>query len=71
MSDAGTIIDDCGGTTVVADWFEVELPVVSNWRERGIPAKRWPGFIDLAKVRKVRGVTLDRLAATHSAEART
>ena len=57
------IIAALGGTTKVAAALGVDPPVVSNWRERGIPPKRWPALLDLAKRNKVKEVTFERLAA--------
>ncbi|MET0109163.1 MAG: hypothetical protein AB2795_19285 [Candidatus Thiodiazotropha endolucinida] len=37
---AGTIIDAFGGTTAVADLFEIETASVSEWRKKGIPKGR-------------------------------
>lgn len=61
MVDDG-IIDALGGTTKVAAGLGLDPPVVSNWRERGIPPKRWPAILDLAKRNKVKDVTFERLA---------
>jgi DNA-binding transcriptional regulator YdaS (Cro superfamily) len=68
MSDGADIIDKLGGTTKVAEGLGINPPVVSNWRERGIPPKRWPAILGLAKRNKVKGVTLDRLARAGTPE---
>jgi hypothetical protein len=67
MLDDG-IIDALGGTKKVAEGLGIDLPVVSNWRERGIPPRRWPAILDLAKRNKVKEVTFDRLARTAAEE---
>lgn len=38
--DANKIIDDLGGTSVVAELCKVQPPSVSEWRTRGIPSAR-------------------------------
>ncbi len=34
------IIDQLGGTSAVADIFDIKPPSVSEWRENGIPSAR-------------------------------
>jgi hypothetical protein len=49
---ASQIIDDLGGTQVVADRIGVDKRVVSNWRARGISALATYKIFDLAKRQK-------------------
>jgi len=39
-TDHSRLIDDLGGTGVVARMFEIEPPSVSYWRKHGIPKAR-------------------------------
>ncbi len=39
--DANTIIDELGGTSVVAEMCDVTTGAVSQWREHGIPKAQW------------------------------
>lgn len=64
------LIEDLGGTTAVAKAIGADAPVVSNWLTRGIPPKRWPALVDLAKKNRVQGVTFERLARMQDSEAR-
>jgi hypothetical protein len=64
------LIEDLGGTTAVAEALGAEPPVVSNWRTRGIPPKRWPALVEFAKKSKIQGITFERLARTHPEGAR-
>ncbi len=48
------LIDQVGGTTVVARAFGVKLPIVSMWRKRGIPWPRRSAFARLAESKNVK-----------------
>lgn len=61
-----TLIDQLGGTGVVAGEFGLSASIVSGWRKRGIPSARWLGIVGLAKARDVAGVTLEALATLES-----
>ena len=56
------IIDKLGGTSELATALSVDPPVVSNWRERGIPPRRWPEIVAVAESRGVKGITFEALA---------
>jgi len=63
------LIDRLGGTGAVANYMPAPVGRVSAWKARGsIPARYWPQIVDLAKIRRVRGVTLDYLSRMHAAE---
>lgn len=49
-----TLIDELGGTRVVAEYCGVALNVASNWRERGISWKYRPKVAELAASLKVK-----------------
>jgi hypothetical protein len=60
---AGAIIDELGGTTLVSKELGTETSVVANWRARGsIPSSWWSPIVELAKRRKAKGITFERLA---------
>ncbi len=61
-----SLINSLGGTCAVAEKFGLKPPVVSNWRKRGIPGRRWSDIIKLAADLKVPGVTLEALVAMHA-----
>ncbi len=64
--DAARIIDNLGGTTVVADLCGVLPSTVSNWRQReSIPAKYWRIIAATAAQQGIAGITLERLAKLH------
>ena len=65
------LIKDPGGLTAVAKALGTDRPVVGNWRIRGIPPKRWPELVELAKKSKIQGVTFERLARTQPDGPRT
>lgn len=56
------IIDALGGTRPVASELQLALSVVSGWKKRGIPAKRWPDFVRLATEKGCKRVTFETLA---------
>jgi len=63
------MIEDLGDTAKVAAHFGVAGNVVSMWKIRGkIPVHRWASFIRLARIRKVKYITLQRLAEMHIME---
>lgn len=65
------IIDALGGTGAVAQARGLTPSTVSSWRKRqSIPGDRWMDLAELARERGVAGVTVESLAALHSAEAR-
>jgi hypothetical protein len=47
INSANEAIDTCGGTTAVADYFGVDVRVVSNWRTRGLPPETYAAFSEL------------------------
>lgn len=50
----------------IADAIGVPAGTVGAWRSRGtIPSKRWTLLVDVARDRKIRGVTLEALADAH------
>lgn len=50
--DPGKIIDELGGTKVLAEFFNIRPPSVSEWRKNGIPKDR---LICLAPMCEQRG----------------
>jgi len=62
MQSADDLIEELGGTRVVAANLGLPLSTVSSWKERGIPARRWPAIVKLSKLKRCR-VTFESLAA--------
>jgi hypothetical protein len=44
INSADDAVEALGGTTAVAKFFGVDLRVVSNWRERGLPPNTYVAF---------------------------
>lgn len=68
MDSPGSVIDALGGTGKVAEELGLGAPTVSGWRERGIPASRWPSLVKLASDKGVVDVTFESLAALSNLE---
>jgi len=49
MHTHSKIIDDLGGPTFIGKSLGLTSHAVSQWRKRGIPAKRFPEFVEFAK----------------------
>lgn len=63
MQTASEIIDALGGTGVLASTLNLRPSAVSNWRaENRIPSARWPKIADLARAKRIPGVTLNALS---------
>lgn len=54
--NAAEIIEKLGDTAVVADELKLNLPVVSNWKLRGIPPSRW---LDIRQLAERKGMTAE------------
>lgn len=64
--DVAKLIDDLGGQTLIADFLGVPVGTVGAWRHRCYIAPWfWGRIVDLAKRRKLRGVSIDTLYAMH------
>jgi hypothetical protein len=59
--DHATIIERLGGCKTVADWLGEKPNTVSHWKGRRIPADRWPDVVEMARSKKIPGVTFDTL----------
>jgi hypothetical protein len=53
INSADDAVEVLGGTTAVARLFGVDLRVVSNWRERGLPPDTYSGFKKLFEERGI------------------
>jgi hypothetical protein len=69
MLTSDSVIDDLGGTAAVSAALNAPLPTVSTWRVRGIPPKRWPELVRLARKRKCSHITFEALARIVEARA--
>ena len=61
-----SVIDLLGGTSAVADDLSLADSTVSCWRERGIPAHRWPALVAAARQKRVKEITFEALARTYT-----
>ena len=62
MKSASEIIDAIGGTDRVAVALKLGKSAVSNWRKRNvIPPSRWPKVAELARRKKIVGLTVSVL----------
>lgn len=57
------VLDALGGYREVANDLGLEPTVVWKWQKFGLPAKRWPTIVALAKRKGRPDITLDRIAA--------
>jgi hypothetical protein len=65
------VIEVLGGAAVISTERALPYTTVASWKARGaIPGREWPGLVELARKRKVAGVTLQRLAELHAVRAR-
>lgn len=55
--NASQIIDAFGGIGPVADVTGASRSAVSNWRRDGIPARYWFALLDVARRKRMKGVT--------------
>lgn len=61
------LIDALGGAVVISGARNLPYTTVASWKARGaIPAREWPGLVDMARQRKTAGVTLKRLSELHA-----
>lgn len=57
-----SIVDALGGGAVLAQKMGFRnRSSVSNWMNGGIPLKHWPILVEIAKAKRVKGVTLAAL----------
>ena len=57
------LVEQLGGIQPVADSLGLDYQCVRAWRLRGrIPARHWPAVAELARRRRVRGVSIEALA---------
>jgi hypothetical protein len=72
MDSHSEIIDHLGGGTAVAEGLaaaghEADREMVYKWHKRDrIPQEWWSPLVELARTKKKRGVTLERLSALSS-----
>ena len=70
MGDSDSIsilIDELGGSAIVGAALRDAPSTVSSWQARkSIPSNRWVEIVALARIRRVRRVTADRLARLHA-----
>ncbi len=59
---ATQVIEALGGTAAVARLFDVAMPSVSAWKERGIPRPRMM-FLSVAHKKKLAGIDLKAATA--------
>jgi hypothetical protein len=59
---ATQVIEALGGTAAVARLFDVAMPSVSAWKERGIPRPRMM-FLSVAHKKKLAGIDLTAATA--------
>lgn len=67
MRSIPDLIDALGGSAVVANERGLPYTTVASWKaRRAIPPREWPGLVQLARRRKLAGVTLQRIAEIHA-----
>jgi hypothetical protein len=68
MRSIPDMLDALGGSAVVAAKRKLPYTTVASWKARGaIPAREWPGLVELAREMRVAGFTLQKLADLHAA----
>lgn len=63
------VIAAFGGPTSLSERLHCRPSAVSNWNREGIPKSRWPDLVELARERRIRGITiatLRQIAETHA-----
>jgi hypothetical protein len=68
---SGSMIDALGGTMAVSRALGLNKGIVSGWRTRGIPPRRWAALVRLADKKGKNEITFEALVATGPDEART
>lgn len=70
MKTTSKIIDELGGSTVVAALLKIPATTtVASWKDRGvIPVQHWQALINFAKAKGVDGVTIESLAKIAAAK---
>lgn len=69
MRSIPDVIDMLGGAAVVAAARALPYTTVASWKaRRRIPAGEWRALRDLARQRKITGLTLERLEELHAAQ---
>jgi hypothetical protein len=53
------VIRALGGYRALARSLGLDMSVTFRWPKRGIPPRRWPAIIEMARERGVNGVTAD------------
>ena len=67
METAAELIDALGGVTYVSERLRLPVSTVGTWRTRNaVPVKRWLGLIELAREKRVAGVTYESLTLMHA-----
>ncbi len=61
--DHAEIISLLGGPVVVAKAVGCDRTRVLRWRAEGIPPRRWPKVVEVARAKGLAGITLDALNA--------
>ena len=64
FTDPDTVIVKLGGTVEVAAMLNKPYTTVHSWRQRGwIPPSAWADLVEVARTKRVRGLTFEALAA--------
>lgn len=64
MKTVSELIEALGGSTQLARRLSVPVSTVGAWKARGsIPARYYMTLVQIAKERKVKGVTLQNIVA--------
>lgn len=62
-----TLIDACGGVTLVAKHFGLAVSTVGSWKARNsIPDEFRPGMVALAATKRVRGIDYKWMTLVHA-----
>lgn len=60
--DVTQVIDAFGGYQQSQTLFGVSRGLLARWEEEGIPPKRWPQIVELARRLDVPGIDVETLA---------
>lgn len=67
VSSPAELLDECGGTTAVANHFDLPVSTVSSWKSRNsIPDDYRPGMIELAKAKRLKGIDYRWMTLIHA-----
>jgi hypothetical protein len=71
MESVSELIEPLGGTSAVAAALALPVTTVSSWKVRDqLPSRYWAPIINLARERRIAGISLERLVELHSPKRR-